>query len=381
MAAYRVCSIIYHSDRFWSLLLGLPYGFVDAHYYHTTGISPDDETMLREHRFALQCSVVAGRVIDRNLDPTKFSFAKAMELDEHMDLIASSMPKDWWHLPTQRPRSGLEEDQLRATLTQQFYFFLIKTYIHLPFIINSEKNTRMSLSGFTCMHSARQTLRHCLLSIDGEKINFNSDTIHDFLCLNMAIIILYGHSCAQSAAGAKNFETDMHLVASVEQMLHDRMEANGGKVTSQCCQMLKILSNTAGNNNADFDEATREIVGIVMPCFDMVVQQRNENQRPAMQLNVTDQIRMVGTRETPAVLLSTSRRNSSTLSSGSVSESWSSECNQNEMQYGHQENDVLERNGVIAVPETYLYNPNTDIDQDWGAYSLVNWKLFFDGLG
>lgn len=381
MAAYRVCSIIYHSDRFWSLFLGLPYGFLDAHFYHTTGISPDDESLPREHRFALQCAVVAGQVIDRNLDPKKSSLAKAMELDEHMDLIASSMPKDWWHLPTQRPRSGLEEDQLRATLTQQFYFYLIKTYIHLPFIINSEENTGMSLCGFTCMHSARQTLRHGLLSIEGEKMNLNFDTIQAFLCLNMAIIILYGHSCAQSAAASKDLETDMHLVASVEQMLHDRMEANGGKVIPQCYKLLKILSSTSGSNDADFDPATREIVGILMPCFDMVIQQRNGNQRPTMQLNVTDQIRMVRTQELPAVLSSTSRSDGSTLSSGSVSESWSSQFNQNEMNYGYRENDVLENNGVIAGPETYLHNPNTDFDQDWEAHFLVDLKLFFDGLG
>ncbi|KAF5684538.1 hypothetical protein FCIRC_3881 [Fusarium circinatum] len=73
----------YHGDRFSSLLLGLPYGFNDAHLGPT--VEPYNMPVYPEQRFVLRCASIAGKIIDRNMMPGKPSSASSMLLDELWD--------------------------------------------------------------------------------------------------------------------------------------------------------------------------------------------------------------------------------------------------------------------------------------------------------
>ena len=67
---------IYNGDRSLSLLLGLPYGFNDAHYGCTIRTDFADGDLLTAN-----LAVMTGRIIDRNLSSDRYSTAKAKELD------------------------------------------------------------------------------------------------------------------------------------------------------------------------------------------------------------------------------------------------------------------------------------------------------------
>ncbi|KAF5591066.1 hypothetical protein FPANT_5799 [Fusarium pseudoanthophilum] len=150
----------YHGDRFSSLLLGLPYGFNDAHLGPT--IEPYNVPAHPEQRFVLRCASIAGKIIDRNMMPGKPSSASSMLLDEQMDTIASSMPLSWWDLPESLPNSHAETDELRNVLLLHFYFFHVRINLHLAFIVGTELIARGS-HRLACLEASRQLLKRLTL--------------------------------------------------------------------------------------------------------------------------------------------------------------------------------------------------------------------------
>ncbi|KAF4419903.1 hypothetical protein FACUT_11343 [Fusarium acutatum] len=151
----------YHGDRFSSLLLGLPYGFNDAHLGPTA--EPSNVPIYPEQRFVLRCAFIAGKIIDRNMMPGKPSSASSMLLDEQMDTIASSMSLGWWDLPESLPNSHTETDELRNLLLLHFYFFHVRINLHLPFIVGTESTSPRSSHRLACLEASRQLLKRFTL--------------------------------------------------------------------------------------------------------------------------------------------------------------------------------------------------------------------------
>ncbi|KAI7758907.1 hypothetical protein LZL87_009902 [Fusarium oxysporum] len=164
MVSPRLKSIwwaFYHGDRFSSLLLGLPYGFNDAHLGPT--VEPYNVPIYSEQRFVLRCAYIAGKIIDRNMMPGKPSSAGSMLLDEQMDTIASSMHLSWWDLPDSLPNSHAETDELRNHLLLHFYFFHVRINLHLPFIVGSELTSPRGSHRLACLEASRQLLKRFTL--------------------------------------------------------------------------------------------------------------------------------------------------------------------------------------------------------------------------
>jgi hypothetical protein len=221
----------YHGDRFSSLLLGLPYGFNDAHF------GPSIEHATPEHRFILRCAFVAGKVIDRNVMPGKPSSASSMLLDEQMDTIASSMHLSWWDLPDLIPSSDLEIDALRHRLLLQFYFFHVRINLHLPFVVRSESTSPRDSHRLACMEASRQLLTRFLLlrtRVRGASI-FDCKT-SDFVAFMAAVALILGLSPTVTPISNE----DQSLITLVKGVF-DREEKGGCKIAYQCRRMLDIL--------------------------------------------------------------------------------------------------------------------------------------------
>ncbi|RFN43339.1 hypothetical protein FIE12Z_12429 [Fusarium flagelliforme] len=221
----------YHGDRFASLLLGLPYGFNDAHF------GPSIEHATPENRFILRCAFIAGKVIDRNLIPGKPSSASSMLLDEQMDTITSSMHSSWWDPPSPLPTSDSEIDTLRSRLLLQFYFFHIRINLHLSFIARSELTSPRDSHRLVCSEASRQLLKRFLLlssRVGGANI-FDCKTTA-FVAFMAAVALILTLSPTTTPISNE----DRNLIPLVKGIF-DREEKEGCKIAGQCRKMLDML--------------------------------------------------------------------------------------------------------------------------------------------
>ncbi|KAF5722693.1 hypothetical protein FMUND_2570 [Fusarium mundagurra] len=231
----------YHGDRFSSLLLGLPYGFNDAHLGPT--IEPYNVPIYPEQRFVLRCASIAGKIIDRNMMPGKPSSASSMLLDEQMDTIASSMPLRWWDLPQSLPTSHAETDELRNLLLLHFYFFHVRVNLHLPFIVGRESTSPRGSHRLACLEASRQLLKRFAIlrtQIEGFSI-FDcktSDFVGFMACVSLILCLSQPRSDEITVPVP---DEDQKLIDQVKGIF-EREEKAGCMIACQCRRMLDILS-------------------------------------------------------------------------------------------------------------------------------------------
>ena len=239
----RVWWSIYHGDRFTSLLLGLPHGFSDTYYEALLGGSAEN-SMPAEHYFTLRCAMLAGKIIQRNIVPREKSFAQSLVIDEEMEEIASSLPEEWWRIPSTLPQSQSELDSLRERILQQFYYFHVRSYLHLPFIASSGPSSNKSaVSQGIAMTSARAMLERFLLlrtEIAPGAPLFECKT-SDFVGLTAAVILalcLFGNGALTDPL---RYDSDWNLISATNASFKREVQSSGCNMAAQCCQTLKAL--------------------------------------------------------------------------------------------------------------------------------------------
>lgn len=266
------------------MLLGLPYGLNDNHYQSAI-TAPG---MSQGFYFVLNCAVISGKIIDRNLTPSKPSYAKAIELDEELESIASSLSKDWWMIPNDLGQSlqPLESDNLREQLLQQLYFFWVKLYLHLPFLVDSSVGSPHYFSRMACIESAKQILRrYRVLRYRNKSGNclFECQTT-DFACFTAAVVLLVGTFHCSAEGLSPNVEEDLELVAATDKILLDEEVKSDCKVAAQCRKVLEMLSLKGPEPSDEYRE-------VVIPYFGAVIRKRS---RHTQSINSRNLLQSVG---------------------------------------------------------------------------------------
>lgn len=274
---------LYHGDRFLSLLLGLPYACNDSHYglcIDMITAERNQEHYLFRQQFTMGCSILAAKVIDRNMALGRPSLAKTMELDAQMDKLGVTMPKSWWDPPTTLPNPGKELDVFRERLLQQFYFFHIRTYLHLPFIVKSSIGSPSDHSRLTCMDASRQMLnRYYILrrGVQGSLI-FDCRTT-EFIAFMATVVLLIGQSSSGGNPSFRTSDEDLALLNSMKKELEFK-KGKGCKMAATC---LKTLSQLSGSQD-DSDNQDHEPERVLIPYFGNVMLRRPEG--PAAQTQI-----------------------------------------------------------------------------------------------
>ncbi|KAL7896019.1 hypothetical protein HDV64DRAFT_256250 [Trichoderma sp. TUCIM 5745] len=263
----RLWCAVYHGDRFSSMLLGLPYGLNDNHYQSAITASG----MSQGFYFVLNCAVISGKIIDRNMAPGKPAYAKAIALDEELDSTASSLPTDWWKIPSDLEQSlqPFESDNLREQLLQQLYFFWVKLYLHLPFLVDSSLSSPHHFSRMACIEAARQILRRYRVLRYRNKSGyclFECQTT-DFACFTAAVVLLVGTFHCSATFLSPNLEEDLELVAAIDKILLDEELRSDCKVAAQCRKVLRMLSTEGPDSSDEYRE-------VVIPYFGVVIRKR-----------------------------------------------------------------------------------------------------------
>jgi hypothetical protein len=352
------------------MLLGLPYGFNDAHYgtaVHTVA----EESDSWQQRFILRCAFIAGKVIDRNIMACKPSFASAMDLDEQMDAIAASTSEGWWDTPTEPPGPGPELDQLRERLLQQFYFFHVKIYLHLPFIVQSPTTSPYDNSRLACLEASRQMLkRFVLLRAEVQEACLFECKTSDFVGFMAAVVLLLGLSSSSDVPNPRNFDEDLRMIASIERIFHREEREKGCKIASQCRKTLQMLSGIQDNNSHN-TESLAAPHKILIPYFGTVVR-RHVKQAFAQTLSGNAHSSSHGTPFSPSTLLEPTS-SSSTEEQNSSADAYTIEYGSYDPPNSIQGSMHWEVDSFGNFPaddlSPWLDTAMMDIDQDWSMFS------------
>jgi hypothetical protein len=266
------------------LLLGLPYGFNDAHFGHAIENSAEGPG-LAEQRFIRRCAFIAGKVIDRNMLPGKPSSASSMLLDEHMSVIGSSMPGSWWTLPDELHNSDIENSGLRERLLQQYYFFYVRINIHLPFLVKSSEIPSCDSHRRACALYCQELLRRFVIlrsQIQGSSI-FDCKT-SDFVGFMAAICLLIGRpsSVSKDSLPQSALDETQSLMILVKKIFMREEKENGCRIALQCRKILELLSGSLIEGGQPWTEQLPQRIAI--PYFGFITRNSTRQAVPESEI-------------------------------------------------------------------------------------------------
>ncbi|KAH8655796.1 hypothetical protein BX600DRAFT_552972 [Xylariales sp. PMI_506] len=262
---------VYQCDRLISLLLGLPYGFNDAHYGDIL------DNMVKELpspvlAVIIRTTFISGKVIDRNLAGKKLSLTHAIDLDEQMAALVKMLPDEWWEVPADPRGPDVDPDELEDRLTLQFFFFHLWIYVHLPLIGHgTPADPSFDISRFKCMRAARELLRRFII-LRSEAHGFSSFECKttDFMSFT-AVLALLICRFRVSETGINSYRLDNEdakLVLSM-QTIFKNLEDKGCKIAAQCRGTLQFL--IADGDPSQHGTISRESGCIRIPYFGTVI--------------------------------------------------------------------------------------------------------------
>ncbi|KAF1956346.1 hypothetical protein CC80DRAFT_356679, partial [Byssothecium circinans] len=195
--AYMWYRILY-VDRLLCLVLGLPQGSPDTKFANTEVmyILNIEERLEREH------CVLASRILDRN-EREDETWTLTKDIDKSLQDLASSVPPEWWHLPTaSQVNSPSDKFYFTGRLVNQLFHFSLINQTHLPYIFRPVVSKKTALNdilpanyGYSktlCWTSSREVFARYLILIDLDFVA-HAYTFADFFALIAAVTVLLLH--------------------------------------------------------------------------------------------------------------------------------------------------------------------------------------------
>lgn len=233
---------LYHGDRFLSLLLGLPYGISDAHC--DLSIPEVGGVYLSPLTFVNRLSMLAGKVIDRNQGIAEQSFAWALQIDQELEDLWKKLDPEWLDYSPLLADIESNAAELRERLMAQMVYQQIRVYLHLPFMLKSQSNSRFAYSRTACLNGSREVLRHYQALRTGEVQPLYECKAVDFIGFTSAVLIMLGlfnYGASKGAASAKDQETDIRLVEVSIDIFRRASSEKGGRVALQSAEVLEKM--------------------------------------------------------------------------------------------------------------------------------------------
>lgn len=268
-----------------SIILGLPYSVNDAHI--DLGVRETTDRMgMPLQPFTVRCGVAAGKLIDRNQSTSEPSISKTLEIDDELQAAAASMPQSWWDISLLLEDSSLEVTEVRLRLLLQVFFLLIRMYLHLQFLFNSQQHNSplYERSRTICLDSARMMVQrwHTLRS------DFRGQCLYeckcnDFVGFTASVVLLIGTAHRRRISSVLSQATMQALedwTLSEESLaVFERLNKRSPcKLFSQSHRALFLLM---GKEDADSNARPSSSSDIFIPYFGKVSIKRDSTSRSA----------------------------------------------------------------------------------------------------
>jgi hypothetical protein len=228
---------IWQHDRISSLILGLPYSIPETHF-GLDDINSEPSGGPPTKRFMLMLGLVTGRIIDRNHCPTNMTFARTLEIDEELERIKESMPKEWWETS---PGPEMSVGATFDICICKFWFHDARKLLHLPFMLKSFTDRRYEYSKVAALESSREIAKHYEIFRDRDKPILSMCDIIDFEAFTgVMVLILHilgrSPSCAIDPEEGKRDWDIIHTMTRTMKRVSEDMKCN---VAAQAARILE----------------------------------------------------------------------------------------------------------------------------------------------
>lgn len=242
----RFMGSMFETDRFMSLLLGLPYAFddnfTDRLATEVIGDHPDINARARALRRIT--AIASGHVNDRNASTDPASIAGTNSIQQILTAAADSLPFSWWNI--QNNAADLSDPMLlHDHLMTQLWFYQTQALLQLPLMLKAALDPSFESSRINCLNSCRSIITIFNILRSSPVLSAYTCKCEDFQGLLGAIILLVGllHYAAEgSEPSESSFEADLDLIEVTKETFRYARQQQGGNIAKQGLHVLDTLS-------------------------------------------------------------------------------------------------------------------------------------------
>ncbi|KAF2130569.1 hypothetical protein P153DRAFT_356307 [Dothidotthia symphoricarpi CBS 119687] len=146
-SAKAIWTQLVNMDRYLGLHMRLPFGSEDYPLV--------DDTHLHLI-YRSKVNAISRQIAELDRDVSPHSYARALSLDEELELIVKEVPKDFWDVPN--ISSTVRSPECFAVLEKlmvQLWHFEMKVFIHLPYLLRHHRDNRYAFSKATALQASR----------------------------------------------------------------------------------------------------------------------------------------------------------------------------------------------------------------------------------
>jgi hypothetical protein len=253
------------SDRYLSLMLGLPQGAPENSFFATAKaleVSTPTERLQR-----IDC-VVAGRILQRN-EADINDLTAMQDIDNLLQKASMTMPPQWWLMPN---LASCADDQMKhfhetMRIMDQFTHYHLVVRLHLPYLLRSLANRKYEYSKITAVNASREVLARFVAFRDCDPIGAYCRGI-DFLVFiastTLCLAHIDSHRHGQVFAGAGDddfcFSSLAHqrpsdrgmmerALESIEYMANAKVDMIASKIATIFRHLLGIEADAADGSS------------------------------------------------------------------------------------------------------------------------------------
>ena len=208
---------LYATDRWISMLAGLPYSVPDVFAPATAiTITPQSSDPMSSARadagsYFVGLTTIVGHITERNQALTSTgSLAKTIAIEGEMMELAATRPEDWWTVPSDNTPLTTEDIALRYM--PQFWHWQGRLLNHLPLMLKAGRENTHAFSRLAALESARKMLTLFKLLRPAQGFASNLCKVIDFQVFTAAMALVLNHfggrvSISCTGAGHDNMPT------------------------------------------------------------------------------------------------------------------------------------------------------------------------------
>ncbi|KAF2666042.1 hypothetical protein BT63DRAFT_416469 [Microthyrium microscopicum] len=233
---------LFHSERFASLILGVPYDVYDGHYRVSFSNGPD---AYKNRDFTSRLAQIAGKVADKihGLSLTPLSLT---EIEQELAALSARMPEGFWQIPYYAPSNFQEAFQWQEKVVGQIYYWQTRLMLHMPYMLKSMTEAGYEDSRTLCFDCARQILRLWFTLRDPANVFIYKTKSIDFVAFVAAATIVFGLLTSPHRLSEQQQSDDWDSMECATEIFHRASKAPFGRFAKQGYQELSRIIRYRG---------------------------------------------------------------------------------------------------------------------------------------
>ena len=276
---------LFQVDRYYSLVLGLPYAISNTQC-DLQKLVDGMEQSFPGLDLSLLCGLahIGGDLIDRSQNAELVSYEGTMKLNQEMERLGTKVPE---LVRRGEDISSIPFEELYGRSLSRFFFHHLRSHLHLPFLLNPADDPRFEFNRHAALESAREMIKAYQVLRANAHHGFCACKVIDFQVLTASIMLALHHLGVTRPDKVRDMFTEEHdwnLISEVKKLFEDvsaEMGPGGGGVSDQAARALGLFLE--GRNCARGQSPRPDVdkCQVVIPYFGRItIQPRNKEMCP-----------------------------------------------------------------------------------------------------